>query len=304
MKPHDDTPQRPATGDWVAATPTCFLGFDPWVAFACLRQAGVRFVEVPALPARQSIEWRQTTFSPELLGPAGTAQLSEQLGALGLVPVTVGAYASILSSDDFGPLLRRIDFAKDLGASFLIIDAAGDEPRTTDEWRRVGTLGRFLGDYSQVRGIRLAFEIHEGLARSGKAARILLEAIDHEAVGVNYDTGNVVFYNDDTRPESDIEEIADRVFHVHLKDTSGGKGDWAFGALGTGHVHLRAVVDILKRHHFRGPYSLEIEGFAREDLTRSAIIERVRQSLRYLDTLGIDSRSSLFPDSASTNHDA
>ena len=43
-----------AEGDIVAATATCFLGFDPWTAFDCLRQLGIRYVEVPALPAR----WR------------------------------------------------------------------------------------------------------------------------------------------------------------------------------------------------------------------------------------------------------
>ena len=51
-----------AAPDLVSATTTCFLGQDPWVAFDCLRRVGIRYVEVPALPARQSIEWRQTTF--------------------------------------------------------------------------------------------------------------------------------------------------------------------------------------------------------------------------------------------------
>jgi sugar phosphate isomerase/epimerase len=252
-----------------------------------LHRVGIRYVEVPALPARQSIEWRQTTFAPELLGASGARRLRERLSAMELTPITVGAYASVLEPDDVEPLLRRIDFAQQLGASFVIIDAAGNEPVDMAEWRRVANLGRYLGDYAEAHGVRLAFEIHEGLARSGAVARKLLEAIDHDAVGVNYDTGNAVFYNDDVDPVADLEAIVERVIHVHLKDTSGGRGDWAFGALGSGHVDLVRIVQILKRREFRGPYSLEIEGYAGEDLTRDDQLSRLRQSLEYLARLGI-----------------
>jgi sugar phosphate isomerase/epimerase len=213
--------------------------------------------------------------------------LRERLAEMGLKPITVGAYASILEPADLEPLLRRIDFAERLGAAFVIIDAAGGEPADLTAWRRLGNLGRFLGDYAEDHAVRLAFEIHEGLARSGAAARRLLDTIDHPAVGVNYDTGNAIFYNDDVDPVTDFEAIADRVIHVHLKDTSGSRGEWMFGALGSGHVDLPEIVRRLKSRAFRGPFSLEIEGFAGEDLTREARIERVRRSLDYLLTLGI-----------------
>jgi sugar phosphate isomerase/epimerase len=244
-------------------------------------------VEVPALPARQSVEWGQTTFSPETLGPSGTQRLRERLAELDLSPISVGAYASILERDDLEPLLRRIDFAQQLGASFVIVDAAGTEPRDATEWRRLGNLGRFLGDYAEAHGVRLAFEIHEGLTRSGAVARRLLDTIDHVAVGVNYDTGNAIFYNDDVDPVADLQTIAERVIHTHLKDTSGGRGEWAFGALGSGRVNFSEIIRVLKERGFRGPYSLEIEGYAGEDLTRAARIERLRESLRYLESLGI-----------------
>ena len=274
--------------DLIAATTTCFLGLDPWIAFECLSAAGIRYVEVPSLAARQSVEWRQTTFSPETLGITGAQRLRERLAEMGLVPITVGAYTSILERDDLEPLLRRIDFAQQLGASFVIIDAAGTEPTGPTEWRQLGNLGRFLGDYAEAHGVRLAFEIHEGMARSGAVARRLLDAIDHAAVGVNYDTGNAIFYNDGVDPVTDLEAIVDRVIHVHLKDTSGGRAEWAFGPLGSGHVDLPGVIRVLKGRDFRGPYSLEIEGYAGEDLTREARVQRLRQSLEYLTSLGIE----------------
>jgi sugar phosphate isomerase/epimerase len=186
------------------------------------------------------------------------------------------------------PLVRRIDFAQTLGASFVIIDAAGDEPEDAAGWRTIANRARFLGDYAAERGLRLAFEIHEGLTHSGAAARRLLDTIDHEAFGVNYDTGNAVFYNDGVDPVSDLQTILDRVIHVHLKDTSGGRGEWAFGTLGSGHVNLAEIVRILKTSGFDGPYSLEVEGFAGEDITRESRVQRLRDSLEYLCTLGIE----------------
>jgi sugar phosphate isomerase/epimerase len=273
--------------DLVAGATTCFLGLDPWVAFEALRDSGIHYVEVPSLPWRQSVEWRQTTFAPELLGSSGALRLRERLAEMELAPITVGAYASILEPEDLRPLLHRIDFAQQLGAAFVIVDAAGKEPGSASEWQRVANLGRFLGDYARDHAVRLAFEIHEGLTHSGAAARRLLDAIDHEAVGVNYDTGNAIFYNDGVDPVTDLEAIVDRVIHVHLKDTSGGRGEWKFGALGSGRVDLPEIVRRLRSRAFHGPFSLEIEGFAGEDLTREARVQRVRQSLDYLVTLGI-----------------
>ena len=205
-----------------------------------------------------------------------------------LSPITVGAYTSVLEKDDLQPLLRRIEFAHQLGASFVIIDAAGSEPDGPTEWRQLANLGRFLGDYAEAHGVRLAFEIHEGLARSGRVARRLLDAIDHPASARTITPGNALFYNDDVDPVTDIQAILERVIHVHLKDSSGGRGEWAFGALGTGHVDCHVIVKLLKDRGFGGPYSLEIQGFAGEDLTRvGRVCKRVRQSLDYLTNLGI-----------------
>jgi L-ribulose-5-phosphate 3-epimerase len=75
-------------------------------------------------------------------------------------------------------------------------------------------------------------ETHAGPTRTGRLARKFLEEVGHSNVGFNYDTGNIVYYNDDVDPAEDIAEVADRVVHVHLKDTQGGRDEWKFCALG------------------------------------------------------------------------
>lgn len=61
-------------------------------------------------------------------------------------------------------------------------------------------------------------ETHAGPTRTGRLARKFLEEVGHSNVGFNYDTGNIVYYNDDVDPAEDIAEVADRMVHVHLKD--------------------------------------------------------------------------------------
>ena len=103
---------------------------------------------------------------------------------------------------------------------------------------------------------------------------------------INYDTGNLPFYSG-LDPVAEYERVHEYVVHVHMKDTSGRRGDWAFGTLGTGHVDLPSIVRMLRERDFHGPYSLEVEGFAGEDVTRETRVQRVRDSLAYLRNLGI-----------------
>lgn len=273
--------------DIVAATPNSFMGLDPWRAYASIRAVGIRYVEVPALPPRQGIEWGQTTFSPEGLGADGTKRLADRLGGMDLTATTIAAFCDVLDPAQIEPLLRRIEFADALGAQFVLVDASSRQDLSQDEWRRLASLGRYLGDVAEDHGVRLAFEIHNGLTRTGQLAARLLDEIDHPAVGLNYDTANVIYYNDDEDPAEDIRHVAARVFHTHIKDTSGGKGDWSFGAIGDGHVDFRSIVGTLRSVGFHGPFSLEVEGHLDEDLTRAELEARIIKSLEFLRTLGV-----------------
>jgi L-ribulose-5-phosphate 3-epimerase len=274
------------TGVVLAASPFCFFGFDPFVAYRCLAQAGIGRVEVPAFPARQAIRWGLTTFAPELMDDADVAALKGHLAELGLEPVTVAALCDVLDAGDAAALRRRVDFAAGLGASTVIADA-GERIAAVDGWSRAIANVRELGRYAAGAGVQIALETHEGATRTGRIARRLLEEIDHPAVGLNYDTANIVYYNADVDPALDIREVAEWVRHVHLKDTAGGQGEWQFCALGQGRVDFPAIVAALRSVGFRGTYSLEIEGREGEDLNRADHLARVRQSVEYLRQIGL-----------------
>lgn len=271
----------------IAASPFCFSGFDPWVAYACLSRVGIRYVEVPALAPSMGPKHGLTTFAPEAMDDADVRALRDRLVGLGLTPITVAAMCHLDDAREIESLRRRIDFAQALGCPYVITDST-EQTDAGDGWCEVIKALRELADYASNRGVRLVLETHAGPTRTGRLARKFLRKVDHPNVGFNYDTGNIVYYNDDVDPAEDIAEIVDHVVHVHLKDTQGGKGEWKFCALGEGKVNFQAIVERLRGAGFRGPYSLEIEGMAGEDLNREGYLRRVRKSLEHLRSIGLE----------------
>lgn len=265
----------------LAASPNCFLEFHPFVAYRYLPGLGIRHVEVPAAPHGTA------PFAPELMGPDGVAAFKERLAGFGVEPIAVGAYCDLLHQPQVEALRRRIDFARDIGAANVVSDATRQLEVEADDWRRIVNRLRYLGDYAADQGVKVALETHGGLTRNGALCRKLLDAVDHPAIGVNYDTGNIYYYNDDLDPAADVRAIADRIVQVHLKDTVGGKGEWLFCPLGEGRVDFPAVLAVLDDAGFRGPYSLEIEGQRGEDNDRETNARIVEQSLAYLRSLGL-----------------
>lgn len=265
----------------LAASPNCFLEFHPFVAYRYFPSLGIRYVEVPAAPNGTA------GIAPDAMDAEALAAFKERLSGFGVTPITVGAYCDLLKPSHVAAILRRIDFAVALGAYTVVSDATRQLEVDADQWRRLVNTLRYVGDYAADHGVRIALETHGGLTRNGALCRKLLNAVDHSAIGVNYDTGNIYYYNDALDPADDVRQIADRIVHVHLKDTVGGKGEWLFCPLGDGRVDFPAVFGVLEKAGFKGPYSLELEGKRGEDNDRADHVKVIEKSVAYLRSLGL-----------------
>jgi sugar phosphate isomerase/epimerase len=114
----------------------------------------------------------------------------------------------------------------------------------------------------------------------------LMEKIGRESIKVNYDTANVEYYSGDLAVD-DLPKITSYLAHVHLKDTTGGKGNWDFPACGEGTVDFVRVLQILDDAGYTGPYSVEIE-FKGEPWPPLAEVTRaMTSSYRHLSSLGL-----------------
>jgi sugar phosphate isomerase/epimerase len=269
----------------VGAATTCFVGLDPLAAYRYIARSGIRYVEVPAMPAAFGIKYDLTTFSPEAMVESDIDALKSKLQRLELIPVTVSAFCDLADVHQVLPMCRRIDFAHKLGARYIISDAS--ELKDAAQRRELINSLRFVGDYAREKGVRIALETHEGPMCNGTSGRQLLEEVDHRSVGMNYDTGNIYYYNDGVDPAEDITKVADLVTHVHLKDTLGGRNEWRFCALGDGRVNFPRVIDALRSAGYQGPYSLEVEGEHGEAVDGEVSLRRVVRSLEYLSRIGL-----------------
>jgi len=99
----------------MVVNPSCFHGFDPWVAYRNIPATGIRHVEVPSFPGVAGALYNVTTFAPEAFSLDDIDLIKGRLHNLGLIPLTVGAYCNVLDPREMVALRRRIDFAQRLG---------------------------------------------------------------------------------------------------------------------------------------------------------------------------------------------
>ncbi len=116
----------------------------------------------------------------------------------------------------------------------------------------------------------------------------LMADVSHPSVRLNFDTGNIAYYNHGTDPSHELEKVKHLVHNVHVKDNRGGFEDWYFPAVGDGgSVDFTRVREILDDVGFGGPYTIEIEGIGGEpEPGLEARQERIRRSVEHLKACG------------------
>jgi inosose dehydratase len=182
---------------------------------------------------------------------------------------------------------RRIRFAARWFGVAVCVTGAGHPSDASERAVIVGNLRR-LGETAEAAGVTLALETHKGLTQNATAMLALMADVGHPNVRLNFDTGNIAYYNRGTDPCAELERVKELVRSVHAKDNRGGFEDWYFPALGEGGgVDFIRVREILDGVGFGGPYTIEIEGIGDEPVpgleTRH---ERVVRSVRHLRACG------------------
>lgn len=146
---------------------------------------------------------------------------------------------------------------------------------------------RRIGENAAPLGIKVCMETHLDLVHNGDVALETMQGINHPNVCINFDTGNVYFYNHNVTAVGELQKIINHVEAVHLKDTNGGYRAWHFPALGEGVVDFKLVFQLLSNIGFHGPFSMELEGIKGEDLDEAGAQARVANSVNHLRSIGV-----------------
>lgn len=178
---------------------------------------------------------------------------------------------------------RRVEMAQVLGVRTFVASCG---------WRNESLEGiypvvRELGEHARERGMVLALETHSPLVTNSDVALGTLDAVGCDNVLINWDTANIYYMNDGIDGVAELRRVADRVGHVHLKDSRKKPGEWFFPALGEGTIDFAEVFGILDEAGFTGTMSLEIEGIAGEVPALEVRRKRIEDSLAHLARLGL-----------------
>ncbi|MDR2553079.1 MAG: sugar phosphate isomerase/epimerase [Treponema sp.] len=262
-----------------------FHGFGVDEALEGAAAAGFTCIELTAVRG-----WTEHIM-PDM-GDAAIGRIEQKLASLGLVCNALSGHCNLMDPRRLEDFRANMALAARLGARY-IISSTGEAHFGKDEVFADDVLAQnitaLVPDLRRY-GLTLALEVH-GEYGSGASLKPVVEKIGSDHVGINYDTGNVVFYGG-VDPEEDIAACAPLIKFVHLKDKTGGRGVWNFPPLGRGELKLEALINRLNDMGYRGPYSVEIE--YTEDFTMNpkkdgdlaVAREGAKQSFEYLKALG------------------
>ncbi len=272
----------------ISCVPSCYGRFGACAAIENLRAAGLEYIELPIRTAG-----RANRFGDEpLVTTASTPDDLRRVEALLETNRVRISSCNVLSGNPLDDetlaiVLRKLDLAGHFGATLVVGDAG--EARTPHELDKLDGHLRTIGDHAGRLGITYCFETHPGLCRDHHAMLDTMAALDHPHLKLNFDTGNLLYYNGPVVVETALARVAHHVMHMHLKDHSGVAGQWYFPALGLGGgaMDLVAILGVMRSCGFRGPYSIEIGGIEGEgELTLKQYQRRVKDSVNHLKVCG------------------
>lgn len=252
-----------------------------------VRSAGLESVEIPIRTA--GFQSRRND-PPLVTTESSLGELAALERLLERNSVSVTSFTCIAGNPadpvNLAVMQRKLDLASHFGVKFVVADAGA--ANNDGEREAVYASLRTIGDHAGRLGITVCFETHRGLCVNHREMLRTMADLAHPHLRLNFDTANILYYNDNVHGEVALAKCCHLVKHVHLKDTPGNFGEWNFPALGRGGgVNFLRVYQIMRDCGFKGPYSIEIEGVGEEgDLTLAEYHERVVESVAFLRSLG------------------
>lgn len=210
--------------------------------------------------------------------------LKEKLMKNGLRAVVVRGNANLAEEGCVDRLVGQFETCQELGARYLFLSAKHEGVSQEVACERL----RRAGEEARKRGVTIALETHPDLATNAAVQIETMKRIDHPNVRINFDTGNISYYNEGADPVPELEKVFDYVATVELKDHDRVGRSNQFPVLGKGKLDLAGVLKVLKDRGFRGPITIEVEGAEGENWDEEQTKEAVRESVEFVQRVGFE----------------
>ncbi|MBM3288860.1 MAG: sugar phosphate isomerase/epimerase [Candidatus Hydrogenedentes bacterium] len=205
-----------------------------------------------------------------------------RLAAHSLTPLVVRGDADLSSAACLDALTVQLAACKTMGVHYMFLSPKhASAPKDT----AIAYL-RQAGDIAKEHGVTISLETHPDLGTNGDVHVETMTALDHPNVRVNFDTGNITYYNRDRNAVDELKKAVDYVATVEVKEHNGALESWTFPPLGKGIVDFRGVFAVLDAHGYAGPVTLEFEGTKGVELNEAQTKAAIEESVRYLRSVG------------------
>ncbi len=233
-------------------------------AWAHLSSIGVKYVFISVPPADQ------------------VADMMKKLNEHNLKVLVMRGEADLTQDSCVQQLEGQFQVCSQMDVHFLFLSAKRQETPKEVVYERL----RRAGDVAEKYNVTIVLETHPDLGTNGDVQMETMKAINHPRVRVNFDTGNITFYNQNTDAVTELKKSISYVATLEFKDHTGEVDVWNFPALGQGKVNFPEILKVLKEHHYNGPITIEFEGVKGVELTEAQTKEAIESSVKYLHSLG------------------
>jgi sugar phosphate isomerase/epimerase len=208
-------------------------------------------------------------------GAEDTAEIQRKLEHHRLTPLVLRGQADLGQPGSVDDLARQLAVCEKMGVHYMFLSPKHTGVDKETACQRL----RSAGEVARRHDVVIALETHPDLGTNGLVHLETMKRINHPNVRVNFDTGNITYYNRGADVVAELRTIIDYVATVELKDHGGKPFTWDFPALGQGKIDFPGVLEVLKAHHFSGPITIEVEGVEgkiwNEDQTKKAVADSV-----------------------------
>jgi sugar phosphate isomerase/epimerase len=241
--------------DYLAVNTLVFHGRRFEQAFAMAAEFGFKYVEPACIK-----NYYPDIIDDMFFSGANGRKFFTMATEAGLKVKSVGVHFNMGNHpEDADEMIKRLDFAKEMGADFVITNGAVKQ-NAKGFFDCIEKLTPTLEDYCLV----LALEnpgcgAPDSLIATGADGALLVERLNNPYVKLNYDASNVYSYTKGSvLPENDYLNAAPHIAGLHLKQLKKDGNRWIFSALGDGVTDYGVILKGIKAR-FGTPYmSLEL----------------------------------------------
>ena len=146
---------------------------------------------------------------------------------------------------------------------------------------------RKAGDEAKRHNVTITFETHPELGTNGDVQLETMAAVNHPNVRINFDTGNISYYNRGGDAVAELKKVVKLVGTMELKDHNLEPEAWNFPVLGKGKVDFPQILKMLRDNRFTGPITIEFEGVKGVELDEAQTRQSIADSVAYLKSLAV-----------------